>query len=81
MHFGYGLLDVFNDQAFGNFQLQACGWRAGIGQYLLYPFDKIMLAKLAGTDVDGNAQAAACRPCGPLMQQLAGAVQYPCVST
>ena len=72
-----GAVDVVDDQAFGQFELQLGGGSAGAFQRATHLVDEIGLPELAGADVDGEAQLAGARVVRPVLEPRTGGFQHP----
>ena len=58
MHFGDGVFQVLNHDAFGDFQFEHGAGQVVSQQAALHAFDEVALAKLPGADVDAQAEIA-----------------------
>ena len=60
-HAGNGVVEVFDQQAFGDLQDEQRCRGAGLGKHAEHAFDKIVLAKLALAHVHGYQKLLPCR--------------------
>ena len=67
-----GYIDVFDQQAFGQLQLQAVRAESSLFQQTQHQVHKAGMAELPGTDVDRQGEMGHLRLLGPLIQQGAG---------
>ena len=72
-----GFLDVFNQHALGEFELELAGICAGALKHSQYPIDEARLAELHSADVDSEGEMGHGDMGGPSRKLRAGCLQNP----
>ncbi len=76
-HLGDDVLDIVEQHALGELQLEIARVRAASGENGQHLVDEVRLPKLPGTDVDRNRETLPPRPGGPQCRLGAGGLQHP----
>ena len=73
---GDGFVNVVDQRTFGDFQFERTGWQAGFSKALADDGRQVCLTKLAGREVDRNAQTGKAKV-QPLPGLQTGRAQHP----